>query len=111
MLKVHVPNTGNFHKIAEEVAELVKTKNKAYGNSFHETAVIFSILYPCGISTEEMPNALFLIRIWDKMKRIATNKDALGESPYKDIIGYALLALERDEKLKKENINAKEKSY
>ena len=29
--------------------------------------------------------------------RIATDKTALGESPYRDILGYALLAVERDE--------------
>ncbi len=34
---------------------------------------------------------LALVRIFDKMKRIATQKDAFGESPFKDIAGYGLL--------------------
>jgi hypothetical protein len=29
----------------------------------------------------------------DKLKRIATDRDALGENPWKDIMGYSLLAV------------------
>lgn len=32
------------------------------------------------------------------MKRIATDRDALGESPYQDISGYGLLGLRRVER-------------
>jgi hypothetical protein len=39
---------------------------------------------------------LCVVRIFDKLKRIATNKDAFGESPYGDIIGYGLLGLHKD---------------
>jgi hypothetical protein len=33
----------------------------------------------------------------DKMFRIASQKDAFGENPFGDIMGYALLALTKDE--------------
>ena len=38
-------------------------------------------------------DVLTIARIWDKIKRIATDKDAFGESPYKDIAGYAILGV------------------
>jgi hypothetical protein len=33
----------------------------------------------------------------DKVARIARDNDPLGESPYMDIAGYAILSLARDE--------------
>lgn len=40
---------------------------------------------------------LCLVRILDKMFRIATDKDALGESPYRDIAGYGILGAVKDQ--------------
>ena len=39
----------------------------------------------------------------DKLFRIATRKDAFGESPYRDIAGYALLGLVSDLEEEKKN--------
>lgn len=36
-------------------------------------------------------HVLITVRIFDKLKRIATDRDALGESPYRDIAGYGIL--------------------
>lgn len=80
---------------ADKISDLVIQKNKAYGNSFHTSAKVLELLYPNGIEPYQYSDALFLVRIWDKMKRIATDKDALGESPYQDIMGYSLLAYEK----------------
>lgn len=79
-----------------ETAELVVEKNKAYGSSFATVEVALKALFPTGIPPEKYVDALCIVRIWDKLSRIANNKDAFGESPYKDILGYALLGLERD---------------
>jgi hypothetical protein len=35
----------------------------------------------------------------DKLFRIATARDALGESPYRDIAGYGLLGAARAERI------------
>ena len=56
------------------------------------------ILYPNGISSDQLEDALAIVRILDKLFRIATDKDALGESPYRDIAGYGLLGAARSEK-------------
>ena len=87
----------DYAKIGQEIGELVKTKQKCYGDSFSKAGAVMVQLYPDGIPAEKMDDALTIVRIIDKLFRIATKKDALGESPYRDIAGYALLAIGRDE--------------
>jgi len=86
-------NTNKYKNLAEEVGSLVDKKNAAYGNSFSESHKILSVLYPDGIKPEQYTDALAIIRVIDKLFRIATNKDAFGESPWRDIAGYALLGI------------------
>lgn len=85
-----------FEEIAKEVGELVKAKNEAYGDSFGETGAFLKLLYPKGIGVDQYDDVLLIVRIFDKLKRIATNKDAFGESPYRDIAGYAILGISKD---------------
>jgi len=82
---------GVYARIGREVGDLVEVKNSAYGDSFATTGKLLRLLYPNGIQPDQYDDALALVRIWDKMKRIATDKDALGESPYRDIAGYGIL--------------------
>lgn len=90
--------TGEYHIAAQEIADLVLSKQAAYGNSFGKSGKIMEILYPKGIALNQANDALAVIRIIDKLFRIATAKDALGEDPFKDIAGYALLAVVRGKK-------------
>jgi len=85
-----------WRRHALNAAQLVAEKQEAYGDSFSKSGKIFEILYPDGIPVSAFGDALTMIRVVDKMFRIATDKDALGESPWNDILGYALLAVERD---------------
>ena len=85
-----------FAKLGAEIGELVDTKQAAYGDSFGKAGAVMRILYPNGISVDAIDDALAVVRIIDKLFRIATDKDALGESPYKDICGYGLLGAARD---------------
>lgn len=80
-----------YTTIAAEIAATVVTKQAAYGDSFGKSGEVMRILYPDGIEPEQMDDALCVVRIVDKLFRIATARDALGESPYRDIAGYALL--------------------
>jgi len=84
-----------YPKLGNEIGELVTQKQAAYGDSFGKSGEIMKILYPIGIPPEKMTDALCVVRVIDKLFRIATDKDALGESPWRDIAGYALLAVER----------------
>jgi len=74
-----------------EIGLLVEEKQGAYGNSFGRSGEIMEILYPDGLSPEQVTDGLAIVRVIDKLFRIATDKDAFGESPWKDIAGYALL--------------------
>lgn len=87
-----------WNKIATDLADLVAEKNKAYGSSFEKAGAIMRILYPDGIAPEKLDDALTVVRVLDKLFRIATDRDALGESPWRDVLGYALLAVERQER-------------
>jgi hypothetical protein len=77
--------------IAMEMAELLPAKNEAYGSSFEKSGEFLRLLYPDGLKVEQYKDALLLVRIFDKQTRIATKKDAFGESPYRDIAGYGIL--------------------
>ena len=85
-----------YKKIGTEVGELVDEKNAAYGSSFAESHKILSVLYPNGIKPEQYTDALAIIRVIDKLFRIANKKDAFGESPWRDIAGYALLGIDNN---------------
>ena len=82
-----------YETLGREIGALVDSKNAAYGDAFHKAGAFLAILYPNGITPEQYGDALVLVRIFDKQMRIATGKDALGESPYRDIAGYGLLGV------------------
>lgn len=89
-----------YAEIGRSIGELVETKQVAYGDSFGKSGQIVRILYPDGIPLEKLDDALTVVRVIDKLFRIATDRDALGESPWKDIAGYAILSLRRMENSK-----------
>lgn len=90
----------NYKLIGEQIGKLVEEKNSAYGSSFAECHKILSVLYPNGIKPEQYTDALAIIRVIDKLFRIANKKDAFGESPWRDIAGYAILGISNDESKK-----------
>ena len=86
-----------FIDIANEIGELVQEKNKAYGDSFAKSQQIIKILYPDGVRSAQYMDMLAITRVIDKLFRIVTKKDAFGESPWRDICGYAILGIANDE--------------
>ena len=65
----------------QNLSEMLKAKNRAYGNSFSDPVRIFS-----RATAEEGLN----IRIDDKLSRIARGQSA-GEDAELDLIGYLIL--------------------
>jgi hypothetical protein len=90
----------SFQQIGTDIGELVQRKNAAYGSSFEDAGKIMAILYPDGITLGQLDHALLTVRILDKLKRVATDKDAFGESPFGDIAGYGILGVYMDLKKK-----------
>lgn len=87
------PAEGNctYERIGIAIGQLVDKKQAAYGNAFGSSGPAMRLLFPHGIPPARYDDALLLVRIWDKMKRVATDNDPDGESPYRDIAGYGIL--------------------
>jgi hypothetical protein len=52
------------------------------------------ILYPRGISVEQIPGALITVRMLDKLSRMANDPTFGNEDPPFDMAGYGLLWME-----------------
>ena len=80
-----------FEQLGREIGSLVDQKQKAYGDSFGRSGKMLRVLYPDGIAPGQYDDALAIVRIVDKLFRVANNRDAFGESPGRDISGYGML--------------------
>ena len=89
-----------FEEVGAGIGRLVLEKNKAYGDSFARSGDVLKILYPNGIRLDQYKDMLALIRIIDKLFRIATSKDSFKEDPYTDIAGYCILKVAASTKQK-----------
>lgn len=87
----------DYGKLGAEIGNLVQEKQEAYGDSFGRAGEVLRILYPNGLAKANVRDLLTITRVLDKLFRIATRKDAFGESPWRDIAGYALLAVQADD--------------
>ena len=88
----------DFERIGHEIGALVTKKDVAYGSTFKKSKEILKILYPDGVKPEQYQDMLAMTRVIDKMFRIANQKDAFGESPWRDIAGYAILGIANGKK-------------
>lgn len=82
--------------MAQEIADVLVQKQKAYGSSFFSAGAALRLLFPNGIPPEQYEFVCFFTRSWDKMARRAVNNDPFGENPMKDLNGYCLLMLKQD---------------
>ena len=87
----------DYEMIGQTIGKLCAEKNAAYGDSFGQSCRILEVLYPEGIKPNQYRDALAITRVIDKLFRLANQKDAFGESPWKDICGYAILGVANDE--------------
>lgn len=98
----------SFENLGAEVGRICQEKNEAYGDSYGKGGEVLKILFPNGVKPEQYDDMLALARIIDKLFRLANKRDAYGESPMKDIAGYALLGLQRDEKAKQKKLTTQQ---
>ena len=82
---------GQYEEVGQEIGRLVDQKNRVYGDSFRKASAILRIIRPQGLSDVNLDDLLALVRIIDKIFRILTHRNALGEDPWRDIAGYAIL--------------------
>lgn len=79
-----------YEALGADIGRLVTSKQEQYGDSFGRSGEILRVLYPDGIRPEQMDDALAVVRITDKLFRIAAGNQG-GENAYADIAGYGLL--------------------
>jgi hypothetical protein len=84
----------DFHSIAKEIAALVAERQKTYGDSFSKSGDVLRVLYPDGIKPEQYVDALGVLRVVDKLFRVANGQ---MEDSWRDIAGYGLLGEARQE--------------
>lgn len=98
-VSISMSTKGSYEELGSQVGNLVDEKQKAYGDSFNRSGDILRSLYPDGIKTEDYDDMLAIVRIVDKLFRVATHgsKDPMKESPGRDIAGYGLLMARRHE--------------
>lgn len=83
-----------LQQLGTDLGALLEEKNAAYGSSFAASGDFLRLLFPRGVPADRYDDALLMVRIFDKQMRIATDKDAFGESPYQDIAGYGILGVQ-----------------
>lgn len=88
----------NLKEITNELGSLLEEKNRSYGSAFSKSSEVLKILYPNGIQPDQYTDLLLTTRILDKLFRIATDKSAFNEEPWKDIAGYGLLGVFKEQK-------------
>ena len=82
-----------FLAIAQDIAVMLVDKNESYGNSYAKVGELMKILFPTGVPIDRMQEALVITRVLDKLGQLANSPEAFGESPWRDIAGYAILQL------------------
>lgn len=86
-----------IRKVCDDIAELLITKNRKYGNS---------ALCPTRIFSKASPLEQINVRIDDKLSRIKNQQEDEDEDVEKDMVGYLILKMVCKKLLKqKENTN------
>ena len=84
----------DLESISRDVVSIVKEKNREYGSAFQKVSHILSILFPNGIPTNKYHDVAILVRVLDKVCRIASANDKdVKKDAWLDITGYGLLRL------------------
>ena len=83
----------DFLGLGEEIGRMLADKNRKYGDSYARMAHVLPMFYPDGVPGDHLLDAIFILRIIDKLMRIASAQGDDEEDPVKDIAGYAVLRM------------------
>lgn len=91
-----------MEKILEDLCSLLQHKGKYYGDTFGTVPKLLRILYESRrneqgqyvLDDKDWDNMVAVVRVLDKMCRIVAG-DRGEESAWRDIVGYAILSLNR----------------
>ena len=100
-------NMNVFSQLGDQVGKLVHDKQRAYGDSFGRSGECLRQMFPEGIRLDQYDDLLTIARILDKLFRLANDPQAFAENPYQDIVGYALLGMNRHNPSPAKDLNPK----
>lgn len=80
----------NYVETGKQIGELVQIKNEMYGDAFNKSGEFLEILYPDGIRPDQYKDMLAVVRIFDKLMRVANGNQG-NENAFMDIAGYGIL--------------------
>jgi hypothetical protein len=81
---------GKYEVMGQTIGRLVDRKQKEYGDSWGKAADILRVLYPDGVKPEDYHYLLGIVRVIDKLARIANGNQG-EENAWADIAGYGIL--------------------
>lgn len=93
IMEIEMTKDSQYHTIAEGVAELVLQKQKEYGNGVLRSNRMMLQLFPDGIPAAKYRDAFTLVRLMDKISKIAADENSATGEPWRDIAAYSLLTL------------------
>ncbi len=87
-----------FVETGKNIGVMLGEKRKAYGDNLSNAGKFLKILYPDGIPSDAYSEVLVMVRVLDKMVRLANkHRDNTGwedqENPWIDVAGYAIAIL------------------
>lgn len=95
-----IPPLAPYQELANEIGRMTDEKSALYGDSAERAEQILKILYPEGVPVSAFKNALLVVRIADKLCRIATAAEGDNEDAWADLAGYSLIGSLRARKVK-----------
>lgn len=81
---------GRYVQKAVEIGELVERKQREYGDSWGKAGEILRVLYPDGVTPDQYDTFLGIVRVLDKICRLANGNQG-EENAWEDLAGYGLL--------------------
>lgn len=89
-----VRELAGYEALGADVGRLVERKQREYGDATRKAGAILHLLYPDGIAPEQYADLHGIVRVADKLCRIANGNQG-DESAWVDVAGYGLLGAAR----------------
>lgn len=86
-----------LEKIVEPFPAFLAEKAEKYGEAFENCGDFLRLVFPEDVQPKDYEKLLYVTRVYDKLCRIAKGAES-EENPVKDILGYSMLELLRNEK-------------
>ena len=100
-LEASMKRLRGFEAMGKELGLKLDDKQRFYGDSFLKGAEFLQLLFGAKIEQKDYVHLGILIRMFDKMNRLASpNRNDDDEDPWDDLAGYAMLGKSYQQKVR-----------